>query len=65
VRVEPTAKRVAVGARRLKLAHDHAVVLLAEVLFGVTWNRDDDAGFVAKVPMARTLGAGFGKAVIN
>jgi hypothetical protein len=49
----------------LKLAHDHAYVLLAEVLFAVTRNGDDDAGFVAKAPMARGLAAQFGKAVIS
>jgi hypothetical protein len=65
LRVEITANRVAVEGRRLSLAHDHTVVLLADVLFGVTWNRDDDAGFVAKAPMARSLAAEFGKALID
>jgi hypothetical protein len=35
---------VAVEPRRLELAHDHADVLLAEVLFAVTRKR---AGFMA------------------
>jgi hypothetical protein len=63
--VEITAHRVAVEACRLQLTHDHADVLLAEVLFAVTRNRDDDAGCVAKAPMARSLAAEFGEAVIG
>ena len=49
----------------LKLPYDHADVLLAEVLFAMTRNRDDDAGLVAKAPMARSLAAEFGKAMIS
>ena len=63
--VEITAHRVAVEARRLKLAHDHADVLLAEVLAPVTRNRDDEAGSMAEATMARSLAAEFGKAVID
>jgi hypothetical protein len=63
--VEIATHGVPVEACRLKLAHDHADVLLAEVLFAVTGNRDDDAGFMAKAPMARRLAAQFGKAVIG
>jgi len=63
--VEITAHGVAVEACRLKPTNDHADMLLAEVLFAVTWNRDDDAGFVAKAPMTRSLAAEFGKAVID
>jgi len=47
------------------LAHDHADVLLAEVLSAVTGKRDHNAGFVAEAPMARRLGAEFCKAVID
>jgi hypothetical protein len=47
--VEITMHGVAVEPRRLELAHDHADVLLAEVLFAVTRKR---AGFMAKTPMA-------------
>ena len=64
ISVEIAAHGVPVEACGLKLAHDHAHVLLAEVLFAVTRNSDDDAGFVAKTPMARGLAAQFGKAVI-
>ena len=63
--VEIAAHGLPVEARRLKLAHDHADVLLAEVLFAVTRNRYDDAGLVAKAPMARSLAAEFGEAVIG
>ena len=63
--VEIVAHGVPVEACRLKLAHDHAHVLLAEVLFAVTRNTDNDAGLVAKAPMARGLAAQFGKAVIS
>jgi hypothetical protein len=31
----------------------------------MTRNRDDDAGLVAKAPMARSLAAEFGKAMIS
>jgi len=63
--VEIAPHGVAVKACRLKLAHDHADVLLAEVLSAVTRNRNDDAGFMAKAPMARSLAAELGKAVIG
>jgi hypothetical protein len=63
--VEITAHRVAVEACVLKLADDHADVLLAQVLSPVTGNRDHDPGFVAEAPMARSLAAEFGKAVID
>ena len=46
--VEFTAHCVAVEACRVELAHDHADVFLAEVLFPVTRNRDHDAGFVGE-----------------
>ena len=63
--VEITAHRVAVEARPLELAHDHADVLLAEVLSPVPRNRNHNPGFVAEAPMARCLAAEFGKAVID
>ena len=63
--VQLTADRVAVEARRLELAHDHPDVLLAEVLSPVARNRDHNAGFVPEAPMARSLPAEFGKAVID
>jgi hypothetical protein len=49
----------------LELAHDHADVLLAEVLSPVPGNRDHDAGFVAEAPVARSLPGEFAKAVID
>jgi hypothetical protein len=63
--VEITAHGVAVEACALELAHNHADVLLAEVLSPVPRNRDHNAGFVAEAPMARCLAAEFGKAVID
>jgi hypothetical protein len=63
--VEIAAHRVAVEACGLELAHDHADVFLAEVLSPVTRNRDHDAGLMAEAPMARSLTAEFGKAVID
>jgi hypothetical protein len=63
--VEITAHRVAVEACPLELAHDYADVLLAEVLAPVTWDRDDDAGFVTEAPMARSLAAEFAKAMVK
>jgi hypothetical protein len=38
---------------------------LAEVLSPVTRNRDHDTGFLAEAPMARSLAAEFGNAVID
>jgi hypothetical protein len=63
--VEITAHRVAVEACALELTHDHADVLLAEVLSPVPRNGDHNAGFVAEAPMARSLAAEFDKAVIH
>ena len=63
--VELATHGVAVEPRRLELTHDHADVLLAEILLAVTRNRDDDAGWMAKAPVARSLAAKFGKAVIR
>ena len=63
--VEITAHGVAVEACALELAHNHADVLLAEVLSPVPRNRDHNARFVAEAPMARCLAAEFGKAVID
>ena len=63
--VEITAHRVAVEACVLELADDHADMLLAQVLSPVTGKRNHDAGFVAEAPMARSLAAEFGKAVIS
>ena len=65
LRVAITAHRVAVEACGLELAHDHPEVFLVEVLFPVTRNRDHDAGFVAEAPMARSLAAEFGEAVMG
>jgi hypothetical protein len=61
---EITAHCVAVEACVLELAHDHADVLLAEVLSPLTRNRHEDAGFVAEAPMARGLAVEFGEAVM-
>lgn len=63
--VEITAHGVAVETRHFELAQDHPDVLLAEVLFAVTGNGYDDSGFMAKTPMARSLAAEFGKAMID
>jgi hypothetical protein len=63
--VELTTHGAAVEPRRLELAHDHADVLLAEVLLAMTGNRDDDTGFMAKTPMARGLAAEFSKPVLR
>ncbi len=63
--VEIPAHRVAVEACRLELTHDHADVLLGEILSAVARNRDDDAGFVSKPPMARSFAAEFDKAMIG
>jgi len=63
--VELAPHGLAVEPGRLELAHDHADVLLAEVLLAVTRNRDDDTGVMAKTPMARSLAAEFSKAVIR
>lgn len=62
---EIAAHCVTVEAGTLELAHDHADMLLAEVLSPVTRNRDHDAGFVAEAPMTRSLAGEFGKAVID
>jgi hypothetical protein len=62
--VEITAHRLAVEACGLELAHDHAYVLLAEVLSPVSGNRDHDARFVAEAAMARCLAAEFHKSMI-
>lgn len=63
--VETMTHRVAVEARVLQLAHDHADVLLAEVLSSVPRNRDHNSGFVAEAAMARSLAAESRKAVID
>jgi hypothetical protein len=63
--VEICTDRLAVEACGLELAHDHADVFLAEVLPSMTRNRDHHAGFVAEAPVARSLAAEFGKAVID
>ena len=63
--VEITSHRVSVEACGLELPHDHAHVLLAEVLAPVTRNRDHDAGFVAEAPVARGLATELDKAVID
>jgi hypothetical protein len=63
--VELTTHGVAVEPRCLELAHDHADVLLAEVLLSVAGNRDDDTGFMAKTPVARGVAAEFGKVVLR